>query len=138
MTPQEWLNTYIYRHYKSPTVSEGIAADIIRSLMAENKELVRQHEEITDLCIVAWVSTMGTLKEKVLRLIEYEVSVALDPRVSESAQELAVNAKKEVIDRVRRLGLFRGSCPPDCGHDGCPSTVNGCVECWDKYLLEER
>ena len=63
--------------------------------LAAQQDWIKQQEEITDMCIVAWVSTMGTLKEKVQRLIENEVAIALDPAVSSDARKLQeVTAKR--------------------------------------------
>lgn len=52
------------------------------------KDFIKQQEDITDMCITSWVSTMGTLKEKVERLIKWKVKVALDPAVSSDARAL--------------------------------------------------
>jgi len=59
------------------------------------QEWDRQNAEITDMCVVCWVSTQGTLKEKVQRLIKFEVAIALDPAVSSSAQALITLSRME-------------------------------------------
>ena len=66
--------------------------------------LSKEQEEIIDMCIVSWISTEGTLKEKVCRLIDCEVSIALDPAVSSAAQALIERGKKEAnIEMAVRL-----------------------------------
>ena len=71
--------------------------------LAAQQEWVRQQEEITDMCIVSWVSTMGTLKEKVMRLIQWEISVALDPAVSGDAQALIRLGKLEAAREMLEM-----------------------------------
>lgn len=105
MTAIEKAKSYLAR-YALPTGSrqnESQEYTLVRGMMNEHHELVRQQEEVTDMCIVSWVSTMGTLKEKVIRLIQWETAVALDPAVSCDAQRLINQGRKEALDAVFQI-----------------------------------
>lgn len=100
--------------------NKQLKADLkeVEKIVEEHKELVRQQEEITDMCIVSWVSTIGTLKEKVQRLIQNEISIALDPCVSLEAKALTqlgrIKAMRECAEIVNSCAIKRHSARTAC------------------------
>lgn len=100
---REWWKTYPWprEHDYNEGAFYAIKAAYAAGKEAAEKDFIKQQEEITDMCIVSWVSTLGTLKEKVMRLIDCEVVIALDPAVSSDAQAL--------VDKGFNAGLERAA-----------------------------
>ena len=71
--------------------NEGYNEDDTRK---ELKLLEEWYEAVEELCTVNWIN-MTTPKETLQRLIQWEVTQALDPRISKAAEDLIEQGRKQ-------------------------------------------
>jgi hypothetical protein len=76
-------------------VAEGESFDeMAQEAREELYVLVAWQEAIEELCTVNWIN-MTTPKETLQRLIQWEVTQALDPRISKAAEDLIEQGRKQ-------------------------------------------
>jgi hypothetical protein len=90
----EWIYQKYWREEMRYDYSQDLANELLEEADNKIEELQEWKNAVEELCIVNCIN-MTTPKETLQRLIQWEVTQALDPRISKAAEDLIEQGRKQ-------------------------------------------